>query len=204
MSKVLFIDFDETLFYHHSYLSWVDGFLARRGHISSPGDYAALIDDFHEPKGENLRLYRHKDHLKAATGQNWSYISGELEKEIKEKGHDFCYGDAHEFLERAAQSGWDARILTYGHGEYQRYKIKTCRVLTGLGIPIHVVREPKREFIKREFSDATGVLIDDKHSQRLPEGWTHIWITRQDTHKTDDKPDDQNVVRVKSLKEVNL
>lgn len=201
MTKKLFIDFDETLFCHRAYLSWVDKFLSRRGHLSETGAYMELSEEFHENKGEQLVLYDHGGHIKTATGKDWSFMSGELEKEIRGKGHDFCYPDAHGFLEKAAQSGQDVRILTYGHGEYQLYKIRTCSVLRKLHIPVHVVHEPKRVFLKREFAGCEGILIDDKHPLRLPSGWTHIWINR----KNNDSPSaSKNVQKVKSLKEVEI
>ncbi len=204
MRKKLFIDFDETLFHHYSYLKWVDGVLMRKKLIKDSGEYEKLIEEFHEPKGENLRLYDHIGHMRVTTGRSWGYVSGELEKALQDGQHDFCYDDAHEFLKKAMKSDWDVRILTYGKGDYQRYKIKTCRVLTDLRIPVHVVTEPKREFLKREFGHGKGsILIDDKHPQRLSEGWVHIWVDRKKTAVQPEKSD-KRVRKVHSLDEISL
>lgn len=202
MSKILFVDFDETLFYHYIYLQWVDAFLAKRNIILQPGIYEARVEDFHEVKGENLRIYDHEGHLKSVSKRSWSYVSGEIEKEIHRASHDFCYDDAHDFLERAVQSQWDVRILTYGNGEYQRYKIKTCRILSDFHIPVHVVTEPKKDFLTREFADTEGVLVDDKQPLHLPKNWKHVWIDRTGTRRK--LKEEERVESVKSLDEIEL
>lgn len=181
MKQKIFLDFDETLFNHYAYLEWVDEFL--RDYKVEEGTYRKLISDFHTVKGENMRLYDHVGHIETVLGRSWGYISGELERAVGKGRHDFCYEDAHDFLKKIIDNPrYDVRILTYGHGEYQRYKIKTCRVLSELRIPIHVVTEPKKDFLKREFPDAEdGILIDDKHPLHLPQNWQHIWINRSKT-----------------------
>ena len=98
--------------------------------------------------------------MRITTGRSWGLISGELEKEMSQGEYDFCYADAHDFIKRAVASDWDVRILTYGNGEYQRYKIKTCRLLSELRIPVHVVTEPKKDFLRREIGTTEGAVLD--------------------------------------------
>jgi len=202
MKQKLFLDFDETLFNHYAYLAWVDTFL--ENHAIEKGTYQKLISDFHTSMGENMRLYDHVGHIEAVLGRSWGYISGEIEQALEYQQKDFCYEDVHEFLEKITKkSKYDVRILTYGHGEYQRYKIRTCRVLSQLRIPIHVVNEPKREFLKREFPNVEGILIDDKHPLRLPPNWRHIWITRRENDSLADEQQ-SNVTKITSLLELDL
>lgn len=177
----VFLDFDETLFCHMEYLQWADSVLANLLD-KSPGFFKENIWDFHEQlEDSHLRLFHHEAHVRQATDKSWDYISGELEKAQKMRSMDFCYPDVHDFLEWLHEQPVDIRILTFGKGEYQRYKINTCPFIKKLHIPIHVVSEPKRVFLAREFTNTKkGVLIDDKHPLELPENWDEIWINRKD------------------------
>mgnify|MGYP001072850667 CR=1 FL=1 len=195
----VFVDFDETLFNHYSYLDWAEEFLGRFG--INPGAYNKTVDSFHEHKGENLRLYKHEDHIFAATGKQWSYISGEFEKELFTHNHDFCYADTHAFLDQITASSYDVRLLTYGSGEYQRYKINTCKKLTNLRIPVHVVSQPKRVFLEKNFSDGPGILIDDKYPLHLPSGWVHVWISRKDELSKPEFIKETNTIKVSNLQQ---
>ncbi len=196
----VFIDFDETLFNHYAYLDWAEQFLKKFG--MSPGAYRKTVDAFHTNMGEKLRLYNHEEHIFSASGKKWSYISGEFERELARNNHDFCYEDTHDFLHEIMKSPYDVRILTYGNGEYQRYKIKTCKTLGGLHIPVHVVTQPKREFLAENFSKSPGVLIDDKYPLNLPKGWTHFWINRATELNKPKYDKNTNAVAISSLSQV--
>lgn len=200
MTKRLFLDFDETLFHHLGYIEWVDDLLVKEG-ISS-GHFFETLWNYHHSQGENLNLYDHKTHTKAAIGKEWSYMSGQFEKALQKHDGDFCYDDAHQLIEEALQKGYDVRVLTYGDGEYQRYKIRTCRALSKHRIPVHVVTGPKTEFLKEYFDDEIGgTLIDDKQPLRLPKSWQHIWINRK---KVKAQELEQGVKEVHTLKQVTL
>ena len=173
----IFLDFDETLFNHYAFLDWVDDFLVQH-HQIEPTSFKAQIDDFHTPMGEKLRLYRHEEHIEQVTNRRWSFLSAEMEKALKARKDDFCYPDAHRLLRKLVKTPADIRVLTYGDGAYQRFKLNTCHLLHELRLPVHVVDEPKRIFLEREFPAANGILVDDKHPLNLPNGWTHIWINR--------------------------
>lgn len=178
MKKRLFLDFDETLFHHLGYIKWVDALLVKQGVES--GHFFNTLWDYHHSQGENLNLYDHETHTFKALGKEWSFMSGEFEKALQEREGDFCYDDAHTLIEQAIEKGYDVRVLTYGNGEYQRYKIRTCKALSRHNIPVHVVTGPKREFLEKYFDDAMGgTLIDDKQPLRLPQSWKHIWINRK-------------------------
>jgi hypothetical protein len=172
---IVFIDFDETLFEHTRFANFLEEKLATTDRSYS---FLRTLDDFHQVKGDNLRLYDHKSHIFSTFGRSWEFVSGEVTKYINQDVADFCYEDSHEFLDRVVSSGHDVRILTYGDADYQRFKIATCSKLRTLNIPIHVVNEPKRCFIDREFGHSTGFLVDDKYPQNLPVAWTHIHIDR--------------------------
>ncbi len=198
----IFIDFDETLFNHAAYIAWADDVLA--GLLGKEaGFYKHNIDDFHQQLDDpHLRLFKHDAHSRETTGKGWDYISGELERVRKDHAGDFCYGDAHDFLQWATAQDVDVRILTFGDAEYQHYKINTCPVIRKLGIPVHVVSEPKRDFLAREFGNAKrGVLIDDKHPLRLPKNWDEIWINRS-SKLAEPKQLDAKTYQVSSLAQV--
>lgn len=184
--QLLLVDFDETLFHHLKYIDWVDDFLLRRFNIG-PGSFTKELDDFHGIKGENLRLYDHAGHIESITGKSWAYLSGEIEAELASTKADFCYEDAHEFIDYVHKK-YPTRLLTYGNGEYQRYKVHTCRLLTKLHIPMHVVGEAKASFLARDYPEVKqGVLIDDKGPLRLPSNWTHVWLQRGKSKSSGDE-----------------
>ncbi len=172
----IFIDFDETLFEHAKFLTWLEKFLIAE-HAMVPGAFRNKINEFHEVKSENLRLYKHAEHMREATGKSWEYISGEIERALRQSHVDFCYPEAHDLLELLHESDADMRILTYGNGEYQRFKIRTCRVIQSLNIPVHVVARPKNEFLLEVLPNTRGVLVDDKRLH-LPPNWDSVWINR--------------------------
>lgn len=174
---ILFVDFDETLFNHMAYLSWVEDFLEHYG--VEKGSFVREIDQFHADLGGNMRLYDHQGHMQKISSRSWSFISGEIEKKLARSPNDCCYEDAHAFIKKAIINN-DVRILTFGNGDYQRFKIKTCTLLSTLNVPIHVVDEPKSIFLNREYGSSQGILIDDKYPLNLPKGWRHIWIARND------------------------
>lgn len=193
-----FIDFDETIFNHMAYIQWLERYLIGRG-IKKP-NLLATIDDYHEDKGDKMRLYRHKEHIEDATGLKWSVLSADIEQAAGKLGKDFCYPDAHEAIFKLSQKYNNVRILTYGDDEYQRYKIRTCSVISALNIPIHVVGEHKRDFLKKQFGDThtRGVLVDDKHPLNLPDNWQHIWIHRNSGKKIHRRVAD-NTIEISSL-----
>jgi hypothetical protein len=194
----LFLDFDETLFNHYAYLDWADGFLKRFS--VAPGSFGKEREAFHIQLGENLRLYKHKEHMEATAGKDWSFISGEIELELKHNQHDFCYPEVHEFLKSVVDDPkFEVRILTYGNGEYQRYKLKTCRLITQLNIPVHVVDSPKGQFLGQHFGDAKGILIDDKYPLNLPPSWTHMFIDRKSKQSQPEFVDSKTVIKISEL-----
>jgi hypothetical protein len=150
-----------------------------------------------------LRWYRHAEHIKNITDESWELISGEVEKLVKSQAQDFCYPDAHDCLAWLVKQGSDVRILTYGDGEYQRFKLMTFSYLRSNPLPIHVTRRPKRDFIKRHFGQFRGVLIDDKFPLDLPKGWQHLWLDRQAKLN---KPEQikNDVIKIKSLNQAKL
>lgn len=204
MSKTythVFLDFDETLFNHYAYADWIDDVLAKK-FGKPPGFFKNHFEGHHEQLVDPLlRIYRHREHFKAVTGRDWDYISGELEYERHQQNRDFCFPDSHELLQWLTGQPYDVRILTFGDGEYQRHKLNTCQVIRRLEIPVHVVREAKRDFLKRSFGDTIGVLIDDKHPLELPANWHEIHVRRQPPLSSPQRINDR-IYRVSSLGQV--
>lgn len=194
----VFIDWDETCFEHYKFLGWLEEFAAETG-VLDPR-LLETADKYHDQKGENLRLYRHRDHVADALGLEWEYFSGEVERAVAEQELDFCYPDAHAFLEQAAAGQPEARILTYGDGEYQRFKIGTCQVVRDLRLSVHVVQEPKADFLSRHFGESMvrGVLVDDKHPLHLPPNWAHLWLDRE-AGLREPQPGQHNTTHISNL-----
>lgn len=193
----VFIDFDETLFSHGSYIEWFAEYLAKTHGIDTH-DYMSSFDDYHDLQDEQglLRMYRHDGHILDKTGLSWDMLSGEIQKAVRDESLDFCYPEAHKFLaELSANKNVEIRLLTYGNADYQRFKIGLCKHLQG--IPVHVVREPKGEFLSRNYNQNTtrGVLIDDKAPLIMPSNWQHMWINR----KGHTKPENAQCIEIVDL-----
>ncbi len=197
----IFLDFDETLFDHDAYFAWADKVLTERFAVSA-GSFAGQTGDYHDVVAPLMRLYRHSDHIEDVTKRSWQFMSGELEHELRESGLDFCYPETHETLRWLVGLDAEVRILTFGHGEYQRYKINTCPVLHELRIPVHVVNQAKADFLATEFGDiGHGVLVDDKHPLNLPAKWDEVWIDRKGKHEASMKISDKTY-KISSLKQL--
>lgn len=176
----IMVDWDETCFEHYAFLGWLEKYAAETGDVDPC--LLGTIDQYHDQKGENMRLYRHRDHIADILGLSWERLSGDVERAVYDHNLDFCYPEVHEFWDWALGQGADVRVLTYGDGEYQRFKLGTCQYLAGLRVPVHVVQEPKGEFLAREFGDAgvSGLLVDDKHPLYLPDNWQHARVDREE------------------------
>lgn len=144
---------------------------------SKPAIFASTIDEYHTHVGEGHRLYRHREHFELS-GKPWQDVSEHMTQLIREQKQDFCYPEVHEVVERLVEKHADMAILTFGDVEYQNYKINHCSLLARLKLPVHVVNEPKRLYLAREFAKQPGILVDDKHPLNLPPNWTHIWVNR--------------------------
>ncbi|HMT18883.1 MAG TPA: hypothetical protein PKD15_02505 [Candidatus Saccharibacteria bacterium] len=191
----VFIDFDETLFEHRAFQEYSSQVLSQ-AHDVNPSRYLERFDEYHDLISPNHRMYRHEDHLRDTTGLSWSVYSGEVTDRVRnDPNAHFCYDDAHRFVSDAQKSGAVVRLLTYGNEAYQRFKIGLCPVIGAL--PVHVVCEPKGDYLARHFSDAEikGYLIDDKAPIPLPDNWQHVWLNREGkTH-----PEENNHLEVTNL-----
>lgn len=200
---VVFIDFDETLFDHPAMNTWLDHELTQDGHIKK-GTYKKSIDDYHEVMSPVLRMYRHEDHFYELTGTSWSYWAGYIKRKTRGKSCLFCYEDSHAFLYQATRDHKDVRILSFGNGDYQRFKMSMCRVIGELDLPIHIVTQPKTVFLQDYFSDASsGILVDDKYPLRLPANIKHVLIDRGGKYAAASSGD-KNVQYYTSLADIKI
>ncbi len=152
--------------------------------------------DHHKVVYGDLRLYHHNRHAKAVTGLPWKRV-GEV---ISSSTHPhFCFAEVHAVLDLLSTQFEDIRLLTFGRDEFQRYKINLCDTLSTLDI--HVVGEPKGDFLAREFADEPGILVDDKYPLALPDHWQHIWINREE-QLLKPKKIKQNVWQISSLEQL--
>lgn len=179
MKKHLLLDFDETLFNYVALMEWIDAYVAQRFGVSV-GSLTSSMNDHYEYLDENTRFYQPAQHFQKVIGRSWCYLYVELERELKRQQQDFCYPEVHAVLKKLVKEHSDIRILTFGNGEYQRFKIHSCHVLQSMSLPIYVATEPKRDFLAREFGGEPGILVDDKYPLHLPLGWLHVWINRKE------------------------
>jgi hypothetical protein len=199
-NTIFCIDFDETLFNHATLNAWMDAELAKDG-IIAEGDYAKGVDDYHHQLTPILRLYDHERHIFDSTGREWGYIAGHLKAKLTQEPCKFCYPDSHSFLRKAVKKYADVRILSFGHGEYQRFKMGLCAVLRELDLPTHIVDRPKGQFLKEHFRAPTsGILIDDKYPLDLPDNFLHVLVDRKGRYVESSKGDER-VVYIGSLKQ---
>jgi FMN phosphatase YigB (HAD superfamily) len=199
---LIFVDFDETLFDHAAMNRWLDGVMAGEGLIE-PGAYFDTIGIYHEQLTPILRRYRHADHFSDIVKKDWAYMAGYIKTKVQSQPCQFCYPDSHDFLRRCVSSGVDTRILSFGHGDYQRFKMNMCAVLSELDLPIHIVDAPKTQFLKKHFAHLKkGALVDDKYPLDLPSNITHALIDRGDIYRG--RVDDELVVYMRTLNNFDL
>ena len=205
MSKThVFVDFDKTLFDPRAYERWLDEQLHKMGLSSKThASFTESINDYHDVFSETplMRFYHHAEHIQGVSEKPWDLMSGEIEKLIHQQHKDFCFPDAHELLRWLGKQGYDVRILSFGDGEFQRFKLMICPYLSQNRLPIHVIKQFKKDFLKDNFKDTQGVLIDDRYPLDLPEGWTHIWLDRSKPIKTP-KLDEKDIIMISSLAQV--
>lgn len=188
-SPRLFLDFDQTLFNHHAFADWLDGVFVD-SFQTAPGAFTGGFDRYHEMLDNGMRLYHNRAHVEELTGRRWDEMVPRIDEALEQAGRpDFCYEEVHQALGELTAIAADVRVVTFGQEAYQRYKINTCPVVSRL--PVHVVSEPKRLFLAREFNDGVGGrLVDDRYPLDLPPGWEHIWIDRENgpaaPHRLDD------------------
>ncbi len=194
MSKpdYLFLDFDGVLFNYVDMVGWIDDFMVERFTIES-GAFAGTLSDYYDSRdADSHNIYQFRQHIEAISGRSWSFVSGEIDKAIQQKQMDFCFDDVHGTVVQMKNEFPDVRILTYGDGEFQRFKMGLCRKLGQLCVPVHVVSELKADFLRREFTEGKGVIVDDKPLRNLPENWSQVLMCRpelapiNDTTLTDD------------------
>lgn len=180
----LFVDFDETIFNHSRFVSWLDSRLFADGHItSSKGTFSTTIDEYHEIVHENprMRLYHHDEHIREVSGKTWDFMSGVIEAMRRRDKEDFCYQDAHHFIESITNKvDYETSVLTFGDDDYQRFKIQLCDHPKLSELPVLVTDIVKSDFLAQNFPTGEGVLIDDKPGLGLPKNWKHIWLNRDE------------------------
>ncbi len=198
----VFLDFDRTLFDLDSFVAWTDEVLSAKFNLL-PGTFSQSSLQHLTPAQDNLYFYEHLKHFQSVTGKSWSFISGELEKELRQLNGDFCFPEVHKTLHGLFKKPYDVRVLTFGYGDYQRFKLHTCSVIRRLHIPTHVVDEPKRLFLDRHFAVGPGVLVDDHHPLHLPPTWQHIWLDRSVTANKPQSLADGSIL-IKDLKQLSI
>lgn len=90
-------------------------------------------------------------------------------------------------------------ILTFGDPQYQRLKIDSLTPLHHMST--HIVQEPKRDYITRNFPHRTGWLVDDKPGQNLPHGWGEIHLDRSAARQYPQKMGD-NITQICELGQI--
>ncbi len=176
------IDFDETIFNHRQYTRWADAqFVDLFG--SEAGGYRTTFEEHHTELENGMRLYDNRAHVEKVTGSTWSYVSGVIQRRWHEDGEpNFCYPEAGGVFQKLRELYPRLSVLTFGDEGYQRFKIGLCPILRD--VTLHIVEEPKREFIAREFPETErGILVDDRPDLLLPKNWLHIWLLREEPVK---------------------
>jgi len=78
------IDWDETCFEHYRFLGWLEEFAAETG-VLDPR-LLETADKYHDQVGENMRLYRHREHIADVLGLEWERFSGEVSQVVRALG----------------------------------------------------------------------------------------------------------------------
>jgi hypothetical protein len=92
----------------------------------------------------------------------------------------FLFPDSLRLLERLRKTDIIERtsILTYGEAKTQLFKVSLAPALAGL--PVDITETPEKgKHLVFEYGDASGLLIDDKCIEALPEHFDFIQLVRE-------------------------
>lgn len=193
MNRIVFVDFDRTLFNLDLFIEYIDSFLVTNFEVR-PGDYVATISGYYVgTTSQGMRLYDHQSHIQELTGRSWQFVTQLIQEEIEKKGSNFYYHDSFDFLLKGIHEKQDIRILTFGNKDYQGFKMATNPIFAQLGLKVYIVQESKGHFLQTHFPESQGILIDDMYPLELPEQWQHILMCR-DTYPAGVLPDTQKIV----------
>ena len=92
---------------------------------------------------------------------------------------------AKDFIARQHQKQHDVQLITIGGERFQQLKITCSPAL--LGLPPHIIMEPKGPYIAQAFPDARGYMIDDYVLEGLPPAISPLYVS---TGKRQDLPND--------------
>ena len=176
MKRVLYIDFDETLFNHELFIQWISGQVSEKLHIDV-SRYVNSFDEYHKAIDTIHRLYDHESHISETLGLSWDEFLELAHTAVNQYRPDLLYSGADQLVYDAIRSDeFDTvAILTYGDNTYQRFKIGLCDQIKH--VEVVVVDVPKREYLLKQ-TDEHGVLVDDKGPLHLPRNFKHAWVDR--------------------------
>lgn len=196
MKYKLLLDFDRTLFDTHNF--WIDLDILLFKKYGLPPDwlkenYPKFVLSKYDQQMVVFQLLANQSRVPEAE------LAMSITEMIKNKPDNYLFFDAVDILSDLNQfaHGYEVEILTFGDNQFQAIKTDPGELIRK--IPIRIISEPKSEYIKREFSDYRGILIDDKPDQQLPEGWLEINLLRSNQSLNDIYEQSKNVYVINNL-----
>lgn len=174
MKPILFVDLDRTLFDTVAFFNFVENILINEFKVTTE-DYEKVRPLYAVESTDPMLRYSDFDEILIRLD-----ISKESFQQVVTSSagnNKFILKDAVGFIEWLQQcTTHEVRILSFGQYYFQMLKLLVSPALSNF--PEHIIMQRKNEFIAKEYTNRTGILIDDKPNQALPEGWVELFIDR--------------------------
>jgi hypothetical protein len=196
VKPLILLDLDRTIFDTAQYVAEMPSLLM--GYTQKT---ASEISEYIPSmlSGERDKLHRADyDDFVHFLGMNFDEFSDAITGEAVM--NHYLYDDAKYLVSWLKHNNLDFEILTFGDPKVQQIKLSITPFLTGINAS--VIDTLKNAYIKNTLGNAiSGVLIDDKPDQQLPQGWTEIHIDRKAEQPFTPRQLSDGVWRISSLED---
>ena len=195
MKPLLLLDLDGTLF--KTYDFWQDFCFALSDATGkNPKEFKHSYE--HYSLGSGKTLYIDFNTLMEDTNIERQKILDALKNISRNKS--YLFDDAKILLKALPQlqDRFDVAILTFGQTFFQQLKLDYTPEIKQY--PAYITDQLKTEYIKENFANRpSGVLVDDKPDQNLPNSWTEINVDRRASNHLQPEEINDGIFRITQL-----
>lgn len=174
----IIIDMDKVVFKTNQFISDISKVIEEKFNIDQEL-FNSQVPTFYEKGEGNLQLYNFFNHIKKL-GLKPDDVESAILDAFSDK--DYSYPDVQQFLDFLQTKSNNITLLTYGETRFQTLKYSCAPTLHKLNYVDTL--QPKTEYIKNNYPNGQGMIIDDKIIDNLPPNFKQIWLTRPGAYKS--------------------
>jgi hypothetical protein len=180
------LDLDRTLFDTEGFMDDTAETLETYFHIDAQ-KFTRDIPNYYVQTSGNLRAYdmfAHLTHLALNSDSVEDCLLSTLPSTAR-GANGYLYPDSPKFINflRNTPDVEDLTLLTHGYLRPQEIKIALARAVLDDLHSIVVTEEPKDIYLRTNFQDKQGIIVDDKDIENLSSNFVHAPIDRTGTSK---------------------